>query len=98
MPIIVAPPARTYARARSWKMFHALFAPICQANGEYLHEPEDVPKDADPRHWWTVVDLEPSRPVLYLEPGLHRANRLGHVRCERPWSGNADDHPLYVYQ
>jgi hypothetical protein len=94
----VLPPGHSYVRARSWKAFQTTFAPVEVRSGSYLVEPEDVPKGASFRDWWTVVDYDPTSNRLYLVPGFARANRLGFVQCLRPWGGNADDHPLYLYQ
>lgn len=96
-PLTIAPPARTYTRARSWRIFQTLFAPIPTPLGSYLRYPEDVPKDADPRRWWTVVDYDPNGPYLHLVPGVTRTNRLGVITCANAWDGNAQRHPLYVY-
>lgn len=93
----ILPPARDYVRARGWRMFLNTFGPVATRNG-FIVEAEDIPKDADPRSWWTVVDLAPDSNRLYLVPGFAHVNRLGFVRCLHPWGGNADDHPLYLYQ
>ena len=96
--VVIPPPGKTYSRARTFNSFCATFAPKLQANGQYLIEPDDVPADADPRLWWTIVDHDPSGSAFYLEPGFRRANRLGHVVCERAWGGSPDDHPLYIFR
>lgn len=93
----ILPPERDYVRARGWRMFLNTFGPVATRNG-FIAEAEEVPKDADHRSWWTVVDYAPDSNRLYLVPGFARANRLGFVRCLHPWGGNADDHPLYLYQ
>lgn len=63
-----------------------------------LIDKQDVPPDASYRDWWTIVDYAPNSNRLYLVPGFAHANRLGFIKCLRPWGGNADDHPLYLYQ
>lgn len=93
----VKPPDRTYNNARPWSTFQSLFSPIKQPNGSFLVEPEHVPKDADHRHWWTIVDLNPAGRTFYLLAGFHRANRLGLIRCQRAWDGEPDEHPEYTY-
>jgi hypothetical protein len=94
----VLPPDHFYTRARSWKIFLNAFAPVLASKDNYLVEPCDVPKDADPHDWWTIVDYAPDAPRLYITAGIAHANRLGCIRCHRPWGGNADDHPLYLYR
>lgn len=91
----------THSRARSWNMFLKLFRPIVHPNQRftsYLVMEAHLPKDADEHYWWTIVDIEErfDRPY-YLEAGIHRANRIGLVRCANPWGGNWEDHPRYVY-
>ncbi len=78
-------------------MFLDTFKPVPIGDKAYLVEPEDVPKDANARHWWTIVDYVPDAARLYIVPGFARANRLGLIRCAVAWGGNSDDHPLYVY-
>jgi hypothetical protein len=94
----VLPPEHSFARARSWKIFRRTFHPLEVTPDSFMLQPEDIPEHADPREWWTVVDYAPDTPRLYLTAGFTRANRLGVVRCLHPWGGNADDHPLYIYQ
>lgn len=94
---IIQPPSHEYARARSWKAFAALFAPTKTTNGAYMREPDEIPKGADPRHWWTVVDYDPNGPYLHLVPGITGANRLAVIACEHAWGGSPQNHPLYVY-
>lgn len=93
----ILPPQREYVRARGWKVFLNTFGPVATKNG-FITEAEEVPKDADPRSWWTIVDYAPDSSRLYIVPGFAHANRLGFIRCLHPWGGNADDHPLYLYQ
>lgn len=94
----ILPPEREYARARPWKEFHNTFAPVEVGTNDYIVEPCDVPKGTDRRLWWTVVDYAPDSNRFYVVPGFRYVNRLGYVQCLRPWGGNPDDHPLYVYQ
>jgi len=96
-PLSIAPPKHAYKRARTWNMFRTLFAPIVQANGRYLVEPWEVPKDADHTRWWTIVDLDPNGRTFYLRPGFHHANRIGLVHCERAWGGQAEDHTDFIF-
>lgn len=90
----VMPPERPYKRARSRRIFNHLFWPL---QGGQLHEVNELPPDPDERRWWTVVDLDPNGPRLYLLPGFRLANRLGFIETEHAWGGDADKHPHYVY-
>ncbi len=90
----ILPPDHTYQRARPRRVFNQLFQPI--ADG-HLYEVNDLPVDPDEHHWWTVVDLDPNGPRLYLLPGFRLVNRLGFIQTETAWGGDADRHPPYVY-
>lgn len=94
----ILPPDHAYVRARPWKVFSETFAPLEVGHNNYIVEPMDIPKGADFRLWWTVVDYAPESQRFYIAPGFHHSNRIGCIQCLRPWGGNADDHPLYVYQ
>ena len=92
----VMPPRRIFRGARRWKTFEAQFAPLKRADGSHLWEPWEVPKPADARFWWTVLDPMTSG-QLYLAAGFHFVNRLGYVQCAVPWGGEWHDHPEYLY-
>ena len=92
----VMPPRHEYRRARRWETFNRLFAPIRRDHGSLIWEPWEVPKDADPHEWWTVLDPM-SRGSLYLAAGFHFVNRLGYVQCAVPWGGDWAEHPEYLY-
>ena len=53
------------------------------ADHDYLWEPSQVPKDADGRYWWTVLDCDGG---LYLAAGFRFVNRFAYVRCANPWT------------
>lgn len=92
----VMPPRHVYRRARRWETFEKLFQPIARDNGTVLWEPWEVPKDADPHEWWTLLDPMTSG-QLYLAAGFHFVNRLNYVRCAVRWGGDRSDHPEYLY-
>lgn len=95
------PPAPALMRrlqdALGWTTFQQIFNPFRAGAEGWLVDPENLPKDLDPTHWWTAVDYEPARRHLFLVPGITGANHLGHIQCKVPWGGNPDDHPLYFY-
>lgn len=94
--LLVAPPARVFKRARRWETFDRIFAPIEREDGGLIWEPCEVPKDADHRLWWTVLDPMTTG-QLYLSAGFHFVNRLGYVQCTNGWDGKWNDHPEYLY-
>jgi hypothetical protein len=80
------PPSRAYSRARSRATFNVLFRPLPHDDKRIdgiMWDGDDVPRDADERHWWTVVEAAEDGP-FHLEAGIHRANRIGLVRCATP--------------
>lgn len=93
---VIMPPPHIYRRARRWETFEKLFQPIQREDNTVLWEPWEVPKDADPREWWTLLDPMTSG-QLYLAAGFHFVNRLNYVRCAVAWGGERDDHPEYLY-
>lgn len=93
----VAPPSKIGARARAWRVFERRFLPIAKADGSFIWEKWEIPKDADYREWWTVVDPMTSSGRWYLAAGFHLVNRVGFVRCAVPWGGEWEEHPEYVY-
>lgn len=92
------PLLRRIKNALGWTTFQQIFKPIRVGEDGWLVDPENLPKERDPAHWWTAVDYEPHRRHLFLVPGITRANRLGHIECKVPWGGKPDDHPLYFYR
>lgn len=94
--LVVMPPNKLYRRARCWRTFEKLFAPIERQGGDLIWEPWDVPKDSDHRFWWTVLDPMTSG-QLYLTPGFRFVNRLGYVQCRNSWGGEDTGHPEYLY-
>lgn len=90
----IMPPERPYQRARTRRTFNHLFQPLYDGR---IHELNELPADPDEHHWWTVVDLDPNGPRLYLLPGVQLVNRLGFIETEHAWGGDADQHPPYVH-
>ena len=68
---------------RSWDAFEQRFEPQPAADHDYLWEPSQVPKDADGRYWWTVLDCDGG---LHLAAGFRFVNRFAYVRCANPWT------------
>lgn len=93
---LINPPTRVFRRARRWETFERLFEPIERTDGSVLWEPWDVPKGADYRHWWTVLDPMTTG-QHYLAAGFHFVNRLGYVQCKNAWGGDWQNHPEYLY-
>jgi len=91
----IMPPKHKFTRARRWETFERLFKPITHEDDSLIWQVGSVPKDADPHHWWTVLD--PMTGTLYLAPGFHFVNRLGYIRCENRWAGDQLQHPEYIY-
>lgn len=91
---LVFPPTRSFKRPRRWETFEALFDPIVRQDDTVLWEPWDVPRDADARHWWTVLDCDGR---LLLCAGFHFVNRFAYVQCANAWGGEWSDHPEYLY-
>lgn len=90
----VLPPKRGYHRPRRWETFEKLFDPIFRADDSLLWYPGEVGFDPDPRYWWTVLDCDGR---LLLAAGFHFVNRVGFIRCTRPWGGEPMEHPEYFY-
>lgn len=94
-PTLVPPPRHGFKRPRRCKTFDRLFQPIERDDdGAIMWEPHEVPKDADGRFWWTVIDCDGR---LLLAAGFHIVNRLGYVKCRNGWAGEWSDHPEYYY-
>lgn len=92
---LVAPPTRPFRRPRRWETFDRLFAPIERDDdGAIMWEPFEVPKDADARFWWTLIDCDGR---LLLGAGFHIVNRLGYVLCRNGWDGEWSNHAEYYY-
>lgn len=88
-------PVKRRSRCGSWNTFARRFRPMRAPHHHLLwavrHE---VPNDADPRHWWTVLDCEGR---LYLTPGFRFVNRFAYVRCALPWTDADLEQPDYLY-
>lgn len=81
---------------RRWDTFVKLYRPVAGKDGNCFVWPWALPKDADERYWWTVFDPMEDLKV-YLSPGIRKVDRLGYVRCELPWDGEACQHPDYRF-
>lgn len=92
--IIVPPPKRSFIRPRTWETFEALFQPIISDDGTVLRERWEIPGEADPRYWWTVLDCDGR---LLLAAGFRFVNRFAFVACRKAWGGERDEHPNYRY-
>jgi hypothetical protein len=69
--------------SQRWAVFEQKFEPLPAPHHDYLWETHQVPKDADGRYWWTVIDCDGR---LYLVPGFRFVNRFAYVRCANPWN------------
>ena len=98
MTDLIMPPNKVFSRARRWETFERLFSPMVrdEQSSNLIWEPWEVPKDADYRHWWTVLDPMTSG-QLYLAAGFHFVNRLGYVQCANPWGGEWSEHGEFLY-
>jgi hypothetical protein len=76
-------PFKQRTRCGSWHTFERRFGPLPAPDHDLLWEIGQVPKDADYRYWWTVLDGEGR---IYLAPGFRFVNRFAFVRCARPWT------------
>lgn len=93
----IMPPKRLPARPRPFDVFVELFEPIDRDGyGRIIWQAQDIPEDADPREWWTIVDGD-TGDRTFLMPGFRRVNRLGYIRCAARWGGEASDHPIYRF-
>jgi hypothetical protein len=75
-------------QSRSWTAFERRFEPQPAPDHDYLWEAHLVPKDADGRVWWTVLDCDGR---LYLSRGFRIVNRFAYVRCANPWTDEDAD-------
>ena len=66
----VAPPVKPYTRAMPWRVFERRFLPVAKPDGSNVWEKWEIPKDADYREWWTVVDPMTSSGRWYLGGGV----------------------------
>jgi hypothetical protein len=85
---------RPRKRIGSWDTFERRFNPMLAPNHDYLWDLGSVPKDADPRSWWTVLDCDGR---LSLAPGFRVVDRFAFVRCAKPWSDVDYQQPGYWY-
>jgi hypothetical protein len=90
----VMPSGRICRRALSWRIFERRFRPIVRADESLMWDRMEIPRNADYRHWWSVLDCDGR---LYLSAGFHVVNTIGFVRADTPWGGEAHQHPDYRY-
>ncbi len=87
-------PFKQRVRCGSWNTFERRFEPLPAPDHDLLWEIGQVPKGADYRYWWTVLDSDGH---LYLSPGFRFVNRFAFVRCARPWTDDDQRQPDYRY-
>jgi hypothetical protein len=85
---------RPRKRTGIWATFERRFEPMPAPNHDFLWDVGTVPKDADPRYWWTVLDCDGRLPRA---PGFCFVNRFAFVRCAKPWSDEDFQQPGYRY-
>ena len=81
-------------RCGSWRTFERRFRPIDGPDGAPCWCFKQLPKDAEPRRVWTIVDCDGQ---LHVSPGYHFVNRIGYVLCEVPWTDEDTLQPDYRY-
>lgn len=87
--------SRIRTRSGSWRTFERRFVPLPAPNHDVLWELRgELPSDADPYYWWTVLDCEGR---LLLSPGFRFVNRYAFVRCAVPWTEVDEKQPEYLY-
>lgn len=92
----ILPPATSFKAHRRWDTFVKLFQPELGDLRDGYVDTDNVPPDADPHLWWTIIDPCDGT-EMYLAPGFHFANRFGFVECAVPWGGAPEDHPTYAW-
>lgn len=87
--------SRIRTRCGSWRTFERRFVPMPAPNHDLLWDiGGEVPKDADPHYWWTVLDCEGR---INLSPGFRFVNRIAFIRCAVPWTADDERQPDYRY-
>ncbi len=94
LPTLPTRPFKQRVRCGSWNTFDRRFEPLPAPDHDLLWEIGQVPKGADYRYWWTVLDCEGH---LYLSPGFRFVNRFAFIRCARPWTDDDQRQPDYWY-
>ncbi len=89
---VCAPKQRT--RCGSWRTFERRFRPLPAPDHGVLWEAAQVPRDADYRFWWTVIDCDGR---LLVSPGFRFVNRFAFIRCAQPWQDDDEGQPDYRY-
>lgn len=89
------PSSRRRHRCGSWSTFERRFQPMPAPNHDLLWEVRgEVPRDADYRYWWTVLDYGGR---LHVSPGFRFVNRFAFIRCSVPWTDDDERQPDYRY-
>lgn len=91
---VIDPPRRAYRAPRHWSTFERLFQPEPKLDGSLLWDYAEIPRDANARHWWTVVECDGK---LFVSAGFHVVNRLAYLKCANAWGGDWSAHPEYCY-
>jgi len=84
-------------RARSWFYFFFEFLPIMGPDNQYMRKPGELPADADPRYWWSVIVYDAYTYRLHLKAGVHHPNAEGYVFCYNWWGGLPEQQDTYLY-
>ncbi|MEQ1616368.1 MAG: hypothetical protein ABL904_26755 [Hyphomicrobiaceae bacterium] len=87
-------PFKQRVRCGSWNTFERRFEPLPAPDHDLLWEVGQVPKGADYRYWWTVMDWDGR---FYISPGFRFVNRIAFVRCARPWTDDDQRQPDYRF-
>ncbi len=81
-------------RCGSWRTFARRFHPIDGPGGALCWRFEQLPKNVDPHHVWTIADCDGQ---LRVSPGYRFVNRIDYVLCEVPWTNEDRLQPDYRY-
>jgi hypothetical protein len=74
----------------SFETFDQDYRPIYRDDEDFW-ERHQIPADADPHYWWTVLMIDGR---FRLARGFHYANALGFIPCEVPWHHRQLDLPF----
>jgi hypothetical protein len=85
---------KQHTRCGSWRTFERRFQPLPAPSHDVLWDLHQLPRGADARYWWTVLDCDGR---LYVSPGFRFVNRFAYIRCTLPWTNDDDDQPDYRY-